>query len=367
MVLYIGISVLVIFMGWFVNSSYNKKNIENPGTAELSRQQLLNRVLLLAIFLVLFAVSALRIGIGNDYWEYRYRFLDIAGGDNPVSYELGFRVMVRIMQLLFGLDNYRTTFALVSFLTVGFAIKGIYDSADWFFYSLFLFMCNGFYFMSFSNIRYYLVFAVVIFAIQFVWKERPGAFIAWILAAAFFHKTVLLVIPVYYVAYYWKWTKKNVWLIPVACLGLFFGRIPIRWVLFKFYPYYEGDLLYDVSTVSWVNIAKCLAILVFCLIFYKDSIKGNKKAEMLFNLNLFALIIYCFGTYIPQISRVCYYMVLGHMFLIPMVLMGIKDRKKRVIFTSLVSLAYVGYYLVFLKSGYNPNTMFLPYLTWLFT
>lgn len=367
MVLYIGISVLVIFMGWFVNSSYNKKNIENPGTAELSRQQLLNRVLLLAIFLVLFAVSALRIGIGNDYWEYRYRFLDIAGGDNPVAYELGFRVMVRIMQLLFGLDNYRTTFALVSFLTVGFAIKGIYDSTDWFFYSLFLFMCNGFYFMSFSNIRYYLVFAVVIFAIQFVWKERPGAFIAWILVAAFFHKTVLLVIPVYYVAYYWKWSKKNVWLIPAACLGLFFGRIPIRWVLFKFYPYYEGDLLYDVSTVSWANIAKCLAILVFCLIFYKDSIKGNKKAEMLFNLTLFALIIYCFGTYIPQISRVCYYMVLGHMFLIPMVLMGIKDRKKRVIFTSLVSLAYVGYYLVFLKSGYNPNTMFLPYLTWLFT
>ncbi len=367
MVLYICISVLVIGMGWFVNSSYNKKNIENPGTAELSRQQLLNRVLLLAIFLVLFAVSALRIGIGNDYWEYRYRFLDIGRADMPVPYEIGFKAVVILTQKLFGWDNYRTTFAVFSFLTVAFFIKGIYDSADWFFYSFFLFMCNGFYFMSFSNVRYYFAFAIVVFAIQYVWKERPLPFIFWICIAALFHKTVLLVIPVYLVAYYWKWTKKNVWLIPVACLGLFFGRIPIRWVLFKFYPYYEGDLLYDVSTVSWANIAKCLAILVFCLIFYKDSIKGNKKAEMLFNLNLFALIIYCFGTYIPQISRVCYYMVLGHMFLIPMVLMGIKDRKKRVIFTSLVSLAYVGYFLVFLKSGYNPNTMFLPYLTWLFT
>lgn len=367
MVLYIGISVLVIFMGWFVNSSYNKKNIENPGTADLSRQQLLNRVLLLSIFFILFALSALRIGIGNDYWEYRYRFLDIARGDTKVSYEIGFKGVVLLTQKLFGLDNYRTTFAVFSFLTVAFFIKGLYDSADWFFYSFFLFICNGFYFMSFSNVRYYFAFAVCIFAIQYVWKEKPWRFICFICLAALFHKTVLLVIPVYLIAYYLKWSKKTIWLIPAACLGLFFGRIPLRWLLFKFYPFYEGDLLYDVSTISYTNIAKCSAILVLCLIFYKDTIKGNKKAEMLFNLDLFALILYCFGTYIPQLSRVCYYMVLGQVFLIPIVLMGIKDKKKRVVFTTLVSLAYVGYYLVFLKSGYNPYTMFLPYLTWLFT
>lgn len=366
MALYICISALVVGMGWFINCSYNKKNIENIDTAYLSRQQMLNRVLLLAVFFILFALSALRVGIGNDYWEYRYRFLDIARNDTPVSYEIGFKAVVLLTQRLFGLDNYRTTFALFSFLTVAFFVKGIYDSADWFFYTFFLFMCNGFYFMSFSNVRYYFVFAIVVFAIQYVWKEKPVPFIFWIVVAAFFHKTVLLVIPVYLIAYYLKWSKKTVWLIPVACAGLFLGRIPIRWLLFKFYPFYEGDLLYDVSTISYANIAKCSAVLILCLLFYKETISGNKKAEMLFNLNLFALVLYCFGTYIPQLSRICYYMVLGHIFLIPIVLMGIKDKKKRLVFTALVSLAYVGYFLVFIKSGYNSNTMFLPYLTWLF-
>lgn len=366
MVLYIFASILVMFMSYFVNSSYNKKNVLNNGTAVLSRQQFINRVLLFSIFLILFSISALRVGIGNDYWEYRYRFLDIERGDTKVSYEWGFRMLVRLTQILFGLDNYRTTFALFSFLTVAFFIKGLYDGADYFFYSFFLFICNGFYFMSFSNVRYYFAFAVALFAIQYVWKEKPIRFILWICAAALFHKTVLLVIPVYFVAYYLKWTKKTFWLIPVGCIGLFFGRIPIRWLLFKIYPYYEGDLILDVTTISYANIAKCAAILILCLLFYKDSIKGNKKAEFLFNLNLFALVLYCFGTYIPQLSRICYYMVLSHVFLIPIALLGIEAKKKRVIFTALVAVAYVGYYLVFLYKGYDSYTMFLPYLSWLF-
>ena len=147
---------------------------------------------------------------------------------------------------------------------------------------------------------------------------------------------------------------------------LFFGEKPIRWLLFRFYPFYEGDPILDNGSVSYMNMAKCGAILVFCLIFFK-YVKNNKKAYTFFNLNLFALVLYCFGTYIPELSRVCYYMLLGHVFLVPMVLMAIEDRKKRIIWTTLVSTAYVGYFLIFLWKGYDPYIMFLPYLTWLFT
>ena len=352
-------------MGYFVNVRYSKKNIENPMTATASRQLYLNRVLVFGIFLILFSVSALRVGIGNDYWEYRYRFLDIAGGKTKVSYEIGFRYVVLLMQRLFGLDNYRTTFALFSFATCLFFIKGLYDNSEWFFYSLFLMMANGFYFMSFSNIRYYFAFAVVMYAIKHFFSGKYWAFVLWIGFAALFHKTVLLVIPVMFVAYFLRWTRKTVWMIPAACAALFFGEKPIRWLLFRFYPFYEGDPILDNGSVSYMNMAKCGAILVFCLIFFK-VIKNNKKAYTFFNLNLFALVLYCFGTYIPELSRVCYYMLLGHVFLIPMVLMGIEDRKKRIVWTALVSTAYVGYFLVFLWQGYNPYIMFLPYLTWLF-
>ena len=367
MALYIFITALVLFMGWFVNTAFNKKNIVGRDTATISRQEQLNRILLFSVFMILFSLSALRIGIGNDYWEYRYRFLDIAGGKTPVSYEPGFKCTVLLMQKLFGLDNYRTTFALFAFLTCAFFIKGIYDTADWFFYSFFLYMANGFYFMSFSNVRYYFAFAVTVYAMQYLFKKKYISFILWICFAALFHKTVLVVIPIYIVAYFLKWNKKTVWLIPLGSAALFFGKIPIRWVIFKFYPFYEGDLLYDTGSFSPINICKCGAILIFCLLFYKEAIKGNEKAEVLFNLNLFALIFYCFGTYIPELSRICYYMVLGQIFLIPIVLKGIKTEKLRKLFTYLIAAAYVGYFIMFLIKGKSSYVMILPYLTWLFT
>ncbi|MBR5896409.1 MAG: EpsG family protein, partial [Lachnospiraceae bacterium] len=148
---------------------------------------------------------------------------------------------------------------------------------------------------------------------------------------------------------------------------LFFGAKPIRWLVFKFYPFYEGDALYDTGRVSYMNILKCAAVLVFCLIFYKKSIKGNAKAETLFNLNLFALLLYSFCSYVPELTRICYYMVLGHIFLIPLVLMGIEDKRTRRIWIGLISVAYIGYYLVFLYQGKSPYILILPYLTWLFS
>ena len=367
MALYLFITAAVLFMGYFVNTNYRVHNKLGVQTSLLTRQEMINKTLVFAVFFVLCALSALRIGIGNDYWEYRNQFLYIHGREESVSYEMGFQYAVLLMQRLFGEDNYRTSFALFSFLTCSFAIKGIYDNAEWFFYSLFLFMANGFYFMSFSNVRYYFVFAVVIYAMKYLYEEKWVPFVMWILLASLFHKTVLIVIPVYLVAYFLKWNKKTLWLIPVAAAILFFGKEPIRWLVFKFYPFYEGDALYDTGRVSYMNILKCAAILVFCLIFYMKAVKGNKKAETLFNLNLFALMLYSFCSYIPELTRICYYMVLGHIFLVPIVILSIEDKRTRYIWTGLVSAAYVGYYLMFLHQGADQNILILPYLTWLFT
>lgn len=369
MIIYLFITVFTVFMAYFVNSAYaQKSNIKSfPCDRTCNRQQMLNLVLLFGIFLVLFSLSALRIGIGSDYWVYRYNFLHIIKQDTKVPYEIGFKYLVILLQGLFGYDNYRIVFAVMAFLTCGFFIKGIYDNADWFAMSFFLFMANGFYFMSFSNVRYYFVMAVCCYAMRYLFEKDYVKFIAWIVFAAFFHKSVLLVIPVYLIAYYLKWTKKTIWLIPGSCIILFFGKVVVRRLIFVFYPFYEGDLILDVESISYMNIAKCLAVLVFSLLYYRKVVRGNAKAETLFNLNLFALIIYTFGYYIPETSRVCYYMILGHIFLIPMILKSIEDKKQKIFFTASVLLAYSFYLIVFLERSKQPTILLLPYMTWLFT
>ena len=146
--LYVSLTVVVVLLGCMINSNYREQ--------VHSRGQMLNRVILIAVFLLLFAVSACRIAVGNDYWVYRYEFLLIAQ-ERHVSYEIGFQLVVYLMQLLFGYDNYLPIFGLFSALTVFFFVKAMYDQTDRFSYTIFLLMTGGFYFMSFDNVRYYFV------------------------------------------------------------------------------------------------------------------------------------------------------------------------------------------------------------------
>lgn len=367
MILYVAVTALTVLMAHFVNSACVNKSNRTYGAAGRNRQETLNVLLLMGIFTILFGLSALRIGIGTDYWVYRDNFLHIISGDTKVSYEIGFKALVLILQGLFGYDNYRIVFAVMAFLTSIFFLKGLYDGSDWFAMTFFLFLANGFYFMSFSNVRYYFAVAVSTYAMKFLFQEDFVRFVSWVVFAALFHKSVLLVIPVYLTARYLKWNKKTVWLIPTACLALWLGKTVFRKLMFVFYPYYEGDALLDVESVSYVNIAKCLAVLTFSLIYYKKAVRGNPRAETFFNLNLFALIIYSFGHYILETSRICYYMVLGHVFLIPIVLRAIEGKRQRRFFLGAVTLAYAAYLVTFLWKSRDPSVLLLPYMTWLFT
>ncbi len=379
MFMYILLTAVCVAMAFFVNGTYRRQlNTDANGssaldvglrpyfTAQPGRQETINRCMLVGIFLVLFALSALRIGIGNDYWTYRDEFIDIHRADTPISFELGFQTFVRLMQAMVGVYNYIPIFAVVSFFTCLFFVKGIYDTSDWFVMSFFLFMANGFYFMSFSNIRYYLVLALVIYSMKFLFDKKFVPFCLIIIFAAFFHMTALLVIPAYFIAYYLKWNKKTYWLIPVAAALLFFARIPIRRLIFVFYPYYEGDAILDVANISYINIAKCAAVLIFSLIYYKKAIKGNAKAETFFNLNLFALLLYSCATYVPELSRVCYYLIIGQVFLIPIIIRAIEKKKLKIFWTVSISAAYFIYFIMFLIEGSKPVIQILPYFSWYF-
>lgn len=365
MILYLTQTLLVVSAGFFVNVAY-KNQLNSAGGREVSRQEALNLTLLCSIFLLLFSVSALRIGIGNDYWEYRTNFLLIAGGDVPVSYEIGFRMLVRVLQILFGLDNYRVTFGVMAFVTCAFFLKGIYDTADWFGFSLLLFLMNGFYLMSFSNIRYYFAFAVVLYSTKYLLRKQYVPFVLWLCFAALFHKTALIVIPAFLIAYYLKWTKATLWLIPATSAILIVGKSLIRKLLFLFYPFYEGSV-YDVENLSIVNILKCAAVLILGILYYKKAVAANQKANMFFNLNLFALLLYLFGTYIPELSRICYFFVQGQIFLVPMILLKIENKKQRRFWMIAVSLAYLCYFAVFLYKGKSQSILIFPYMTWIFT
>ncbi|MCM1568138.1 MAG: EpsG family protein [Roseburia sp.] len=331
------------------------------------RCQARNLVAEFMIYCLLTGVSACRIAVGNDYWVYRDNFKLIAQ-ERHVSSEFGFNYMVRWIQQLFGYDKYLPVFAFFSILTVFFFVKALHDQASDYALSLFLLLTGGYYFNSLNSVRYYLALAMVLYAMKYVFRRDYGKFLLWVLGAAVFHKTALLVIPVYLVAWYlavtgikkWHWIPGGVFV-----LSLLFGQKLYRWILFRIYPYYENSL-YDNGQISYINIGKCVCVLALCLICYKQSIKDNPVNRFYFFLNLFGLAVFCCGSFIPETTRIAYYMIVAQIFLLPRVLRDIPWKWFRRFCYIGVTAAFLLYFGMLLRNMYDINIRLLPYLNWIF-
>lgn len=331
------------------------------------RGQARNIVAEAAIFCLLTGVSACRIAVGNDYWVYRDNFKLIAQ-NRHVSSEFGFNYIVKWIQQLFGYDKYLPVFAFFSVLTVFFLVKALHDQGENFAFSLFLLMTSGYYFNSLNSVRYYLALAVALYAMKYVLRGEYLKFILWIAAGAVFHKTILLVIPVYLVARYLAGVRLKKWHFCIGILlvfSLIFGQDIYRAIIFRIYPFYENSA-FDNGQLSYVNIAKCVCVLALCFICYRESIRDDLINRFYFFLNLMGLVAFCCGSFVPEVSRVGHYMIISQVFLLPRVLsdMG-KGWFKRLCYVGVVG-AFSLYFVMLLKGMYAVDVRLLPYLNWIF-
>lgn len=373
MLVYITLFLAVVGIGLLVrNKDYVQFHIGNPIERQgllsnRDRQRANNICAAIGIFVLLAAVSACRIAVGNDYWVYRFQF-NLIMQNRHVSYEPGFNLVVWVVQSLLGYDNYLPVFAVFSIATAFFFVKAMYDQAECFPGTVFLLMAGGYYYSSMNNVRYYLVLAIAMYAMKYVLRKQYGLFVAWILFAALFHKSILVVIPVYLVAHYlaehevpkFFYGIGGAFLLSMVIFKEFYRRI-----IFFFYPYYEGSA-FDKVDISYTNIAKCVGVLFLCFVFYKVALKENRQMKFYFFLNLAGLAIYTFGSFIPEVSRIGYYMIVSQIFLIPSVLLRIPNKGWRAFWTIGVIVAFVGYFALFLHSAKDISIRLLPYLNWIF-
>ena len=357
--LYIALTAAVVFIAFGVETAGFPMRTND---SYLTRRALRNRIMAAGVFILLSAVSVCRIAVGNDYWVYRDNF-NLIAQDRYVSYEPGFRYVVKFLQYFLEYDNYLPIFAFFSLITVFLMVKAIYDQSDWFGYSIFLFMTAGYYFGSLNNVRYYLALAAAMFSMKYVLQKDYIKFFAVIGAAALFHKSVLIVIPLYLLATV-NWNRIGHFIISVFCASLIFLPGLYRKIIFFFYPFYEGSM-FDTGQTSLINIAKAAAIFIFALI-YRKKIADDRKLKFGFYLNLFALLLYVFCSFVPEISRIGFYMNVSNVFFIPALLKKIENKKVRTIWIVLISLAFLLQFALFLRSAYNTDIRVLPYYNWIF-
>lgn len=371
---YISLTVITVFLGFFVkNEEYASLAIRGgrlPGErAGCNRQQARNRVAAAAVYCLLTGVSACRIAVGNDYWVYTQNF-DLISQERHVSSEFGFNAIVRFFQLIFdqGKAQYVSIFAFFSVVTVFFFVKALWDQGSDFAFSLFLLLTGGYYFNSLNSVRYYFALAVALFSMKYVIRGEYGKFILWVLAGALIHKSVLLVIPVYLIARFLASARLKRWHYIVG--GLFLGSLIFcqnlyREIIFWFYPFYR-DSAFDNGQLSRVNILKCACVLALCALCYRRSLREDVQNRFYFFLNLFGFVVYCCGSFIPETSRVGYYMIISQVFLLPGLLSEMKEGWLRRLCYWGVAGAFTVYFVFLLKGMYATDIRLLPYLNWIF-
>lgn len=372
---YVILTVVTVGLAFFVkNKDYVSEHISGRLPAgkrtAFSREQAGNVAAEFAVFCLLTGVSACRIAVGNDYWPYRFNFRLIAQ-ERYVSYEAGFNLIVKGMQALFGYDNYLPIFALFSFLTVLFFVKALHDQASDYAFSLFLLMTGGYYFNSLNSVRYYLALAIALYAMKYVLRGEYGKFLLWVLAGAAFHKSILLVIPVYLAARWLAGIRLKKWhyfLGGALILSLIFARDFYRQIIFTFYPFYK-DSAFDNGQLSYANLAKCLAVLALCAVCYKDSLKDPRlhmRMRFYFFLNVAGFAAFCCGSFVPEVSRVGYYMIISQIFLLPELIRHMKKGWFQRFCQIGVIVAFCCYFFLLLRGMYDTDVRLLPYLNWIF-
>ena len=329
----------------------------------VTRQQLVNRICLCGIFLMLFSVSALRYQVGNDYSRYEEYFFDIWYG-YVVPTEHGFNVTVKILEILFGKERYLLIFAFFSFVTVYFTLKALYLLGKNFVFSTFLFLAFGYYYQSLNTVRYYFSVALAMYAVTYLFRRQYAKFILIVLIAATFHKSVLLVIPIYLLANC-RWKLWQILLLTASAISAFiFKDVCLKMVLYL-YPTYRNTIYLE-GGVSYINIVRCLLIALLCLYLRKEN--WTKEKQMLFycRLNIGALLLYTCGTFLPEISRIGTYMTVMQVFLLPGIADSVEDQRKKRWIRSGIILFGLLYYAAFLYKAQGMYVKLLPYRTWLF-
>ena len=355
----------------------------------ISRQQVLNIISMVSIFIMLFAVSAFRLNVGNDYAKYT-NFMHLIYSNAYVPTEVGFNILVWVLYFMSGYENYILVFAVFAFITIVLFLYAMNDLSESFRWTFLMFMLLTYYFQSLSTVRYYLALGAALLSITCIKRGDWPRFVFAVLLGACFHKSLLVILVLYPICCI-KWKRWMIMTAGIMCLSFLFLKDYYLKLLLIVYPSYQDTDMLEGGT-SLISIVRCIAVLAFVVIsqgdikaLLKEGITGLGSNDMIsgerqtvrnvydrmnsfyIKCNILALLLYIFCSFIPVISRIGYYLTVTQILLVPALLERTEDETKKKLYKLIVLISCLLYFLVFMwKMAPSDGVRILPYETFLF-
>ncbi len=267
---------------------------------EIKKSRLNNAVFLGVSGVAMIVLSALRANtVGIDYKQYADYFTQVRNGGwpflisnaNMYRVEPGYSLFNYLISLFTG--DVRIYMLAVSILVITLTVVLLYKYSPILWVGLFVFGSFGFFGNSLSFIRQSIAIAIFLFAIQFLKDKKFVPYLIIILLAASFHKAMLIMIPVCFIAH----IKVN-WKSLTTYAGLTALIMGLSWPLFnlvtkfifQYYATQEG--LYYMNGRDWQTAAIPVITMVTILILKDFILKRNPKNIVLINLSIYSGLLY---------------------------------------------------------------------------
>ena len=162
---------------------------------------------------------SLRLGIGDDYFQYKSIYDEIGRGGSGQVHEIGFRLYCAVLNFLFGEAGFYILlfsfqFASIILIARYFSYQGVpFD------YVLVIFFLSGFVFFSNNAIRQSLSIAILLYSAKFLPSRIFMFLLVNLMATVFVHLSSIVIAIVFFIftlGHYFRKAFFAVWFVALA-------------------------------------------------------------------------------------------------------------------------------------------------------
>ncbi|HAW57533.1 MAG TPA: hypothetical protein DCX03_00735 [Bacteroidales bacterium] len=307
------------------------------------------------VWVLLGIISAFRYNVGTDYVSYEEMFNGVATNTLPavwISKEKGFLWLLEFVHMLGG--NFQAICLITTVMIMCFSYYGfkfiLKDKPDYL-PLLTLLYISGFYFFSLNAIRQSIAVSIFIFSVRYIYEQKPVKYFMLVLMAFFFHKSAIILFPLYWFL--------NIRLSRIAIVGL----VAISIGLLAFNPFDTlknmfsvYDLMYsryfsdDTLSVSTTMLGRAISIASSIGFLFVGALldRNDRIQNIIFNSVIIFIILRLVSLDLSVMNRLAVYfkpMIIVFILLIIMSLINnVKDIKLVTVFLLIVlSFSYSNY------------------------
>ncbi|KZE43901.1 EpsG family protein [Rossellomorea marisflavi] len=313
------------------------------------KNKLLSKSFIFLSFVIIWIVSAIRYGVGTDYFSYYnyVNYVDKLQFSDIKNREYGFWILGKIVALFS--DNGQLLIFVTSFIILFFIYKVICEYSSYPEISILIFFGLGFYFNSLNIIRQYIALSIVFFSVHQLHKKNIKKYVTLVLIATLFHYTALLGFVFLFVSIKKSRLYRTFVILLILISVALFDKVLSYITPEEYYMYLSSSFVQKGANYIFFLISLLISLLL--IILYKPLKNRRIYNEFYILCSIIGTSASLIGTKSLIIMRIAEYFTIFSLISLPEIIKITTDKNIRVvIYLCFVFISIIGIYLFLSKN-----------------